>query len=131
MDTLSPLLGEAPEEEFLEALREKVGSYEGVLGHHDIIVHNYGHSRTVVSLHVEVPVSMGMIDAHELIDTVEKGIARDMGIDVVVHMDPVDSENEETMALKAAVEELVKSMEMGLGFHDFRIVYVNGCRKIF
>lgn len=131
MDTLSPLLGEAPEEEFLEALRGKVESYEGVLGHHDIVVHNYGHGRTVVSLHVEVPVSMGMIDAHELIDTMEKGIARDMGIDLVVHMDPVDNENEETMALKASVEELVTSMEMGLGFHDFRIVYVNGCRKIF
>lgn len=131
MDTLSPLLGEAPEEEFIEALKSKVSSYEGVLGHHDIVVHNYGHGRTVVSLHVEVPVSMGMVDAHELIDTIEKEIAQDMGIDLVVHMDPVDNENEETMALKAAVEELVESMDRGLGFHDFRTVYVNGCRKIF
>lgn len=131
MDTLSPLLGEAPDDEFLEALKAKVDSYEGVLGHHDIVVHNYGHGRTVVSLHVEVPVSMGMIGAHERIDAMEKEMARDMGIDLVVHMDPVDTENEETMALKVAVEDLVKTMDPGLGFHDFRIVYMNGLRNVF
>ncbi len=131
MDTLSPLLGEAPDEEFLDALKAKVDSYDGVLGHHDIVVHNYGHGRTVVSLHVEVPVSMGMIGAHELIDFMEKEMARDMGIDLVIHMDPVDTENEETMALKASVEEVVKSMDTGLGFHDFRIVHRNGLKMIF
>jgi cation diffusion facilitator family transporter len=128
MQTLSPLLGEAPDEGFVEELQKRVSSYEGVLGHHDLIVHNYGHGRTVVSLHVEVPVSLGMIDAHEVIDTMEKEIALAMGIDLVVHMDPVDCENQEIVT---AVEDMMKTMDSGLSIHDFRIVYSKDCKKVF
>ncbi len=131
MDTISPLLGEAPDDEFMDTLQEKVCSYDGVLGYHDIIVHNYGHGRMVVSMHVEVPVSMGMVDAHELIDVMEKEITRDMGIDLVIHMDPVDSENKETMDLKAGVEDILTSMDVGLSFHDFRIAYGAGSKKVY
>lgn len=131
METLSPLLGEAPEEGFVEELQNRVSSYEGVLGHHDLIVHNYGHGRTVVSLHVEVPVSLGMIDAHELIDTIEKEIALAMGIDLVVHMDPVNCDDLETAAVRKSVENIMKTMAPGLSFHDFRIVYFENTTKVF
>ncbi len=130
MQTLSPLLGEAPEEGFVEELRTRVSSYEGVLGHHDIIVHNYGHGRTVVSMHVEVPVSLGMIDAHELIDAIEKEIGRGMGIDLVVHMDPVDCDDQEAIAIRSAVEKILMDLDAGLDLHDFRIVHFSECKKV-
>lgn len=131
LETLSPLLGEAPEEGFVEELEGRVSAYDGVLGHHDLIVHNYGHGRAVVSLHVEVPVSLGMIDAHELIDTIEKEIGMEMGIDLVVHMDPVDCDNQETMALKTAVEDMLNQINEDLSFHDFRVVYGKRIKKVF
>lgn len=130
MQTLSPLLGEAPDDSFVEELQNRVSSYKGVLGHHDLIVHNYGHGRSVVSLHVEVPVSLGMIDAHEMIDTMEKEIGIAMGIDLVVHMDPVDCDNQEAMDIKTTVEDMLKAMDPGLSMHDFRIIYTKGCKKV-
>lgn len=123
MQTLSPLLGEAPEAGFVEELTARIESYEGVLGQHDLIVHNYGHGRTVVSLHVEVPVSMGMIGAHEIIDTMETEIGQAMGITLVMHMDPVDSENQEVVKLRTAVENAMTLIKPGLKMHDFRIAY--------
>lgn len=131
METLSPLLGEAPDEDFVEELLEKVSAYEGVLGHHDLIVHNYGHGRAVVSLHVEVPLSLGMVDAHELIDAMEKEISLAMGIDLVVHMDPVDCDNQEVIAVRTAVENAMSALDPGLSLHDFRIVYLEDCKKVF
>ncbi len=130
MQTLSPLLGEAPDDSFVEELENRVSSYKGVLGHHDLIVHNYGHGRSVVSLHVEVPVSLGMIDAHEMIDTMEKEIGMAMGIDLVVHMDPVDCENQEAMGIKKTVEDMLQEMDPGLSMHDFRIIYTKECKKV-
>lgn len=131
METLSPLLGEAPDADFVSDLEARVSAYEKVLGHHDLIVHNYGHGRTVVSLHVEVPVSLGMINAHELIDAMEKEIGAAMGIDLVVHMDPVDLECQETQAVRAEVEALLEALDIGLSLHDFRILNARGEKKMF
>lgn len=124
MDTLSPLLGEAPDADFIKALEGCLNAYEGFLGFHDMVVHNYGHGKAVVSIHAEVPVSLGMIGAHELIDTVEKEVSRTMGVDLVVHMDPVDCENEEAVRVKAMVEAALNRIEGLLSIHDFRIVYL-------
>lgn len=131
MQTLSPLLGEAPEEGFVEELENRVSSFEGILGQHDLIVHNYGHGRTVVSLHAEVPVSLGMIDAHELIDAMEKEIALAMGIDLVVHMDPVNCNDQETITVRIAVEEIMQTLCSGWSMHDFRIVTSKGEKKVY
>lgn len=131
METLSPLLGEAPDEEFVEELLQKVSAYDDVLGYHDLIVHNYGHGRMLVSLHVEVPVSLGMVDAHELIDAMEKEISRNMGIDLVIHMDPVNSDDEETIAVRASVERIMKELNEELSLHDFRVVDAEDCKRVY
>lgn len=131
MDTLSPLLGEAPDEAFVEALESRFNSYEGVLGHHDLVVHNYGHGRAVVSIHVEVPVALGMIAAHGLIDTMEREIGEALGIDLLVHMDPVDCDNAETTAARAVVEAAMGALDERLSLHDFRIVHGKGGRTLY
>lgn len=123
MDTLSPLLGEAPDEAFVAELVTCIEGYEGVLGCHDLAVHNYGHGRTVVSVHVEVPVSLGMVAAHEVIDAIEREVGHGMNIDLLVHMDPVDSENQEVIQARAAVETAMRQLDERLTLHDFRIIY--------
>ena len=89
-DTLNPLLGEAPEEEFVDDIIGRTLSYEGIIGVHDIIVHNYGPNRCVVSLHAEIPGNMDVISAHEVIDKAEQEISKVMGIYLVMHMDPIN-----------------------------------------
>ena len=121
-DTLNPLLGEAPEPEFIRSITEKVLSYDGIIGIHDMIVHNYGPGRCVVSLHAEIPASMDIMKAHDVIDLAEQEISEEMDIHMVIHMDPINVDDKVVQETQNRITELINEMHEELTIHDFRIV---------
>lgn len=121
-DTVSPLLGEPPTKEFVENVRKKLLSYEGVLGIHDLMVHNYGAtSSTYVSVHVEVDARGDIMKAHDMIDNIERDFHKE-GLNLTVHMDPVETDNPEVIENLERVREILASLNTGLSLHDFRMV---------
>ena len=121
-DTLNPLLGEAPEPEFIRSITEKVLSYDGIIGIHDMIVHNYGPGRCIVSLHAEIPASMDIMKAHDVIDLAEQEISEEMDIHMVIHMDPLNTDDKVVQKTQEQITELIKEIHEELTIHDFRIV---------
>ena len=121
-DTLEPLIGEAvPAEEYVRISRF-VEKYDGIVGSHDLIVHNYGPGRSMASIHAEVPNDVDIEDSHEIIDRIEREAARKLGIFLVIHMDPVETKNEQVLAARAHVEEVVSGLDDRASIHDFRMV---------
>ena len=121
-DTVSPLLGEPPTKEFVENVRKKLLCYEGVLGIHDLMVHNYGAtSSTYVSVHVEVDARGDIMKAHDMIDNIERDFHKE-GLNLTVHMDPVETDNPEVIENLERAREILSSMNAGLSLHDFRMV---------
>lgn len=131
-DTLDPLLGEAPEEEFVVDIIGRTIAYEGIIGVHDIIVHNYGPNRCVVSLHAEIPGNMDVISAHDLIDKAEQEISKELGIYLVMHMDPINVDDEVVQKVNQQIIGVLNEYEMELSIHEFRMVGdCNHCNVIF
>ncbi|MDF2533491.1 MAG: cation efflux family protein [Clostridia bacterium] len=131
-DTLNPLLGEAPEVEFVNDIITRTLSYEGVIGVHDIIVHNYGPNRCVVSLHAEIPASMDVVSAHDLIDKAEQEISEELGIHLVMHMDPINTDDKVVQKVQQQIVGVLMEFGMELSIHDFRMVGDdNHCNVIF
>ena len=121
-DTISPLLGQPPQKEFVEKIESIVQSYPQVLGIHDLIVHDYGPGRVMISLHAEVPASGDMLHLHDTIDNIERQLHRELHCDAVIHMDPVMNDDEETQELKKLVTCCLHELDKSLNLHDFRIV---------
>ncbi|MBN2221500.1 MAG: cation transporter, partial [Vallitaleaceae bacterium] len=122
-DTLLPLLGEAIDPKIYDKICKKVESYEGILGSHDLILHNYGPSNTMATIHAEVPKNSKLGEIHEIIDRIEREVLEEMGISLVIHMDPVDIDDIATMKLRRMVEMIVGIAEPLAHIHDFRIVH--------
>ena len=121
-DTVSPLLGQAPDRELVDTIEKMVMSSEAVCGIHDLIVHDYGPGRLIVSLHAEVDGSGDIYELHDAIDNIERDLKRELNCLAVVHMDPVDTHDERTAAARDAVAELVKGIDGRITIHDFRMV---------
>lgn len=121
-DTLEPILGQAVSRETYEMITKKVESYQGIVGSHDLVVHNYGPTHTMATIHAEVPIDMNMGEAHDLIDLIEREVLRELDIFLVIHMDPMEVNNELVNRLKRRVLEVVKSLEPSASIHDFRVV---------
>ena len=122
IDTVSPLLGSMPSAEFVDDVERIVCSHEIILGIHDLIVHDYGPGRRMISLHAEVPANGNLLQMHDEIDNAEEDLRRQLQCDAVIHMDPVENDNEEVCALHEKVKALVAGIEPSLKIHDFRIV---------
>lgn len=122
-DTISPLLGEPPSREFIDDVKRTVLSHKEILGVHDIMVHNYGPSRIIMSLHVEVPAEMGLITIHDIIDDIENELRQEYHCTAVIHMDPVATADKETLELRQKVGDTLLEMGKELSFHDFRIIH--------
>lgn len=121
-DTLEPLIGEAvPAEEYVRITRF-VEKYEGIVGSHDLIVHNYGPGRSMASIHAEVPNDADIEDSHEIIDRIERDAAKRLGIFLVIHMDPVETKDEQVLRTKAQVEDAAGRLDDRVSIHDFRMV---------
>lgn len=124
-DTVSPLLGQPPEEEFVNRIEDIIMEYknQGVLGLHDLVVHNYGPGRVMLSVHVEVPSTGDILVLHDMIDLIEHKLADELNCSAVIHMDPVCLDDEVTNEVKRKVANIVGDMEGDVKFHDFRIVH--------
>ena len=121
-DTMSPLLGTKPPKEIVEAIDGIIMSHDGILGVHDLIVHDYGPGRMMVSLHAEVPGNRNIYELHDLIDHIENDLDERFNCECVIHMDPVDVEDGRIVTMKAGIEEIVHSIDDSLSIHDLRIV---------
>lgn len=120
-DTLQPLLGQAPDPEFVKSLEEDILKEEKIEGIHDLHIHDYGPGRVIVSLHAEIPAEMNVMEAHDVIDNTEDRIKKKYKCDISIHMDPIETENELTNHLKYEVGNIIKEINPILHFHDFRI----------
>lgn len=129
-ETLNPLLGLAPDDELVKTIEEKIRSYDGIIGFHDLVVHNYGPERCFATVHMEVCAHHDILESHERIDQIEKDFNTDLGIHLVVHMDPVITGNEAINQLKDRVGEMIRSMDPVLSMHDFRVVSGKSLSKL-
>ncbi len=127
-DTIEPLLGQAAGREVYRQITDKVMSYEGIMGTHDLIVHSYGPTRTMATIHAEVRNDANLEETHETIDRIERDILHEMNIFLVIHMDPIEVRDESVVEKKKCMRELVKALEPKAEIHDFRVV--NGANQI-
>ncbi|MCI9274020.1 MAG: cation transporter [Clostridiales bacterium] len=121
-ETLNLLLGEAPSAEFVRAIEKEVLSYEDVVGIHDLIVHNYGPGRSVVSLHAEVPCHIDILKIHDTIDNIERDLKKKFDCECVIHMDPIATDDQKVNSVHQKVAVLVKLIDPSVTIHDFRMV---------
>jgi len=121
-DTLNPLLGTAPDKEFIKTVEEIVMSYDPVIGIHDMLVHNYGPGRFLISLHAEVPADGDLLALHDTIDLIEHRLHNDLNCEAVIHMDPICIHDEKTQQMKEVVSAILKDIDPVINMHDFRIV---------
>ena len=121
-DTLEPLLGEAVPKDVYDNITAYVEAYEGVCGTHDLIVHNYGPGRSMASIHAEVPNDVDVEISHEIIDRIERDALKELGIYLVIHMDPIETKDETTLQAKNQVEKVLKDLDSQASIHDFRMV---------
>lgn len=123
ISTADPLLGQAPEGELVQTITEKMLSYPGIIGMHDLAVHNYGVGRCFASAHCEVDAKNDILVSHDLIDNIERDFSRDLGIHMVIHLDPVIVGDVRTDALHRKVQSLVTALYPTVTIHDFRVIW--------
>ena len=121
-DTLEPLIGEAVDPDLYTKIKRFVEKYDGIEGTHDLIVHDYGPNRSMASIHAEVPNNVNIEVSHEVIDRIERDAVEQLGIFLVVHMDPIETEDEAVLRLRKQVEGALKGLDENCSIHDFRVV---------
>lgn len=123
-DTISPLLGSPPDQEFVERIESIVKSYPSISGIHDLIVHDYGPGRLIISLHAEMPVTdkLNIFEMHDIIDSAERKLKEELGCGVTIHLDPVANDDELTRSLKERMIDILHTISPELSLHDFRVV---------
>jgi len=121
-ETISPLLGQAPDPHLVERITELVLENEEIVGIHDLIVHDYGPGRLMVSLHAEVLASRDISIIHDAVDNVERTLAETLGCEATIHMDPIVTDDEFTNTLRTKVALLAADFDEGFTIHDFRVV---------
>lgn len=120
--TIHPLLGEPADPELIKKIEDMVLSYEDFIGIHDLVVHTYGPGRVFASLHVEVPNNIDLVHCHEQIDLCERQVSEKLGIELVIHMDPTVTDDEQVNQTRRLVTEKIKQIDSRLSIHDFRMV---------
>ena len=123
-DTLAPLLGTEPDPEFVKKINDIVLSYPEISAIHDLIIHDYGPGRQIISLHAEMPTESGsdIFKLHDIVDNAERRLRQELGCDATIHLDPVAAEDEQTQMLHERMEAALFEINSGLTMHDFRIV---------
>ncbi len=127
-ETIDEILGGPPEPQLIKEIEEGILSFEGFLGIHDLIVHNYGPGRQFASVHVEVPQNIDIAECHERIDLCEKFISEKTGVDIVIHMDPIDTDNEAVTKARAHMQKAIATIDPRLTLHDFRMTPATSTR---
>lgn len=129
-EAMDPLLGKAPSPEMTEQIRKKILSYDGVLGTHDLLIHDYGPGRIFATVHVEVPAHMSLSDCHEIIDNIERDFSAN-GMKMLIHPDPIADENTDAGKTTAAIIEIVKQIDERIAVHDIRAIGSPSPKTIF
>ncbi len=119
--TLNEILGGAPDKETVKELEDIINSFDGFLGLHDLMIHDYGPGRRFASVHIEVPQNTDIVLCHEKIDLCEKLVFEKTGIDLVIHMDPIDTDNESVLKTKKELLKKIKIIDGRISVHDFRM----------
>lgn len=120
-ETIDPLLGTPPEKELILDIEKTILSFDDFIGIHDLIVHNYGPGRIFASVHVEVPEDINIVHCHEQVDLCEKVVCEKLGVELVIHMDPIAVNNETVTKIKEQLNSVLKNIDESLTFHDFRM----------
>lgn len=127
MESAGTLIGVAPDVELVKKIADKIKSYDGVLGLHDLVIHSYGVENYFVTVHVEVDADRDVMESHDMIDNIEADFRREMGIQMVIHLDPVCISDERTNALhsdiRSIIEALAAEYSSPVSMHDFRVVF--------
>ena len=122
-DTIDPLLGHAPDEQLVHTIANEIRGYDArVLGIHDLMVHDYGPGRRFASVHVELDAREDVLAAHELIDSIERDVKKKLRIELVIHYDPIVTDDQELTEMRARVETVIHTIDDRLSLHDFRMV---------
>lgn len=121
-ETIDPLLGKAPDPELVHSIAQEITSHDKILGIHDLIVHDYGPDRRFASVHVEMDAQLDVLVAHEIIDDIERDLKCNQHVDLVIHYDPVVTDDEERNAMMQRVQEAISQIDKRLAIHDFRMV---------
>ena len=121
-DTISPLMGEAPDPAMVKELQQRLLSYHDINGLHDIVIHNYGPGRLIATAHAEVASDGDILEIHESIDKAEREVGEAMGMILTIHLDPLSTDDELCNATRKEVGTVIKSLDTRLSFHDFRMV---------
>lgn len=121
-ETLNPLLGQPPEDAFVNRIYQIVMGHDLVCGVHDLIVHDYGPGRKMISLHAEVPADGNLLEIHDIVDHIENDLREELGCDATIHMDPIVTSDVHILELKQELMEIVKQIDGIISVHDFRVV---------
>lgn len=121
-DTISPLLGQKPDSEFIEEVMRIVNAHKEIIGTHDLVVHDYGPGRLMITLHAEVDASMDILVAHDAVDNIENELREKLGCSAVVHMDPIVTDDVEVNATREEIKRVVSNIDSRMTIHDFRMV---------
>lgn len=122
MDTISPLLGTAPNKDMVDMIYSKILCYDGIIGLHDLNVHNYGAGKYFASVHCEVSAEQDIMISHDIIDNIERDFLNNDNIHLVIHLDPIVTNDSRTNSLKNAVENIIAGISPEITMHDFRVV---------
>jgi len=118
-------MGTAPSKNFVDKINKKILSYEGIIGLHDLAVHNYGYKQSFASVHCEVPADQDILESHDIIDKIERDFHTEMNVDLVIHLDPVVTNDDRTNEAKEKIKLLINGISPLINFHDFRVVWGN------
>ena len=121
-ETVAPLIGTPPSANTIKDIEDRILSYNNIVGVHDLIVHDYGPGKRFVTAHAEIPSSLDMMVGHDIIDIIERDLNKELGYSFTLHMDPVETDNEQVVNTSAIVEAVVKSIDHRMSIHDFRMV---------
>lgn len=121
-ETISPLVGEATNIEVVQQIEKKIKSYDGILGIHDLMVHSYGAEKYYACVHAEVDAREDVLKSHDLIDNIERDVKYNLGIDLIIHMDPIVINDVITNKAKSLIREIISELSENIDFHDFRMV---------
>ncbi len=127
IDSSNTLLGTAPDVELIKKIVARIKAYNGVLGIHDLVIHNYGADQYFVSVHVEMDAEQNVLECHDIIDNIEADFRQEMGIQLVIHLDPIALKDEQLNELKNSIREVIDEISAEfsspVSFHDFRAVF--------
>ncbi len=129
-ETADPLIGKSIDKEMVSKIIFDIKKYDMILGVHDVVCHSYGPTKMFMSLHAEVPAKGDILIIHDIIDTIETEISEKYNIEIVIHMDPIENDNEEVLCLKQLFEEYLMEIDEKLHLHDFRMVDRHKCKNI-